>query len=287
MDDSNKSPEKGAAHPECASFANPYTLAKSVEPEDVLRMKMEVEDGFVFPKYRQIWDYHDKPIKLSAGWDNIPEEEQPVLEYVAPEAIDPDLLTLAGLNDQEKFERSITTANRPGHPTFSKPIEIGTSEAMARFWAHSAEICPSFEKIEKQWVRAARRKKYDEKLLENRITFYCSSPGDLKNAGVIGKEEAAKMVKNPRPDLEILFGVMHCGEFPEEIELAFLGGCLRVNEVPTTIREDDVRDLYNGYLSFRGQKEATQVVVEFLKEKLLPLFKKEKELPLFKEAQNT
>jgi hypothetical protein len=183
-----------------------------------------------------------------------------------------DATKLAGLeDDQDDLYFEVHPSFAISHPVFEKPIELGTTEDMAKFWEHAVEAVPEYEEAANYWMRKAERREYDRRLLEDRVNCYCDEPDILKNAGIISASES-KTMSRYRPDLRVLHALMSSGKLPPNIELMFLGGRLCINSVPTRVFEEDCRDLYNGYLGFRTPEESLQHVVELVEEKLLPLF---------------
>jgi hypothetical protein len=253
---------------------------KSLGPEDVIRIIRDREAMSPRrPKKEGIWDY-DKPIYLTYEHQYEADDDQPILEKAEFYGVHPELLILAGLGDRDEMYLP-KRRNTTGHPEFSTPMEIGSTEKMVDFWESSPK---DFKEPRKHWSNLFRKQKSKMMLIENRVSNYCDNPDLLAMAGVITKDEAASFPKFV-PDIKILANLMGCGEFPDNMDLIFLDGRLCVNEVVTTIREDDVKDLYNGHQAFNGSDEAIDYAVEVLKKRLLPLFKKE-ELPLFEGVQD-
>lgn len=163
----------------------------------------------------------------------------------------------------------------------SKPVDqaefdrltLECSEDFADLWTDLAEIYPEFEHTRNVWVSAVTQKHRDELARESRISDGIS-PHLLALAGVMSIAEANDRVTTARPDLKILYKVMLSGKFPDSLELAFCEGRLCVNQIPTTILEDDCRDLYNGIFSLKSYQEAVDTVVETIIQKLVPLFGK-------------
>jgi len=181
---------------------------------------------------------------------------------------------LAGIDDPPVEFRK-RKVSRLDHPTFAEDIQIDTVECMAEFWGNPQADSPSWAKeASYYWAKAARKRLLENKKLEARVDRYCAEPELLKLAGLIDKEEAQKL-STPRPDLKILDTLMNDEELPE-MELTFFEERLCVNDVPTIIREDDLRDLYNGYQAFNGEEEAINIVVSTVKRLLTQIFRKEK-----------
>jgi hypothetical protein len=153
-------------------------------------------------------------------------------------------------------------ADEVKHPKFAEQ-RYGNAEEMAELFSDLGDD---------SWKKRLQKQKNWWHQLEDRIEYYCD-PDILALSGIITKAEAASMGNCPlRPDLVILHKLTESGDFPENIALSFLGGHLCVNEVPTRIKEEDVRDAYNGFYALTSHKEAVDTVVGLLKEKLKPLF---------------
>lgn len=184
-----------------------------------------------------------------------------------------DATRLAGLDDDEEPEEQFYYSHLE-HPQFSVDIDISTVEGMWEFWGGGGDHSGSYDNAEAEyWGKAARKRQRDWAKLEAQVGRHFSDPRMLFDAGIIGKDELEKI--NPsRPDLKILDTLMKDEELPE-MELTFFEGRLCINDVPTTIKEEDLRDLYNGYQAFNGEKEAIDLVVATVKRLLTQLFRKE------------
>jgi hypothetical protein len=181
-----------------------------------------------------------------------------------------DLTVLAGIDEElTPLKPSPPCISQVDHPEFSEEIRINTSDDMAEFWGGKNQDSEETN----YWLASAAKRERDRLKLENRVHLYCDDPELLLWAGIISKEESEKM-ECAHPDLDILHTLMNDEEFPE-MELMFFEGRLCINEVPTIIREDDLRDLYNGHAAFNGSEEAEKVVISTIKKLLMELFRKE------------
>ena len=75
-----------------------------------------------------------------------------------------------------------------------------------------------------------------------------------------------------RPDLKIIDTIRSSGRYSEELHLSFSKDRLCVNKIPTVIKEQDVRDLYNGVFSLVGYEQAIDSAVNAITAKLDNLF---------------
>jgi hypothetical protein len=189
-------------------------------------------------------------------------------------AVPHDLMVLSGLDDNfvededSKLKPTPPCIEQVTHPEFAPDVPLQTAEDHAEFWGGSGNEHTDY------WNKITQKRKREQLRLENNISRYCDEPELLCTAGIITKEEAEEMSKIPRPDLDILDTLMDDEELPE-MELMFFEERLCINEVPTIIKEDDLRDLYNGYAAFNGPKEARKVVISTIKKFLMQLFRKE------------
>ncbi len=185
-----------------------------------------------------------------------------------------DATKLAGLEDDEDESEEQLYYSHLEHPQFSVDVDISTVEGMWEFWGGGGDHPGSYDNAEAEyWGKAARKKQRDWAKLEAQVVRHFSDPTMLFDAGIISKEEREKI--NPsRPDLKILDTLMKDEELPE-MELTFFDGRLCINDVPTIIKEEDLRDLYNGYQAFNGEKEAVDLIVATVKRLLTQLFRKE------------
>ena len=116
------------------------------------------------------------------------------------------------------------------------------------------------------WKRALEKRRREERRREERLHDYLH-PDSFVLCGL-----GVADVPADRPDRELIRRLTEGGCFPDNINFEFFDGRLCVNEVPTTIREDDVADLYNGFSALSSRAEAIDTAVSLLKRKLAPLF---------------
>lgn len=149
------------------------------------------------------------------------------------------------------------------HPEFASPA-FRTAEELADLFSALGDD---------EWTNRLKKERHWWKKIEDNIDWYCCDPDMLCLAGVISTAEKA-LYTNPhrRPDLEILNKVQEERGLQKGLNLSFLGGTLCVNEVATTIKEEDVSGLYTGYSALTSHREAVDLVVKLLTEKLKPLF---------------
>lgn len=101
-----------------------------------------------------------------------------------------------------------------------------------------------------------------------------TEPQELFLAGLIDSQELTKIEKS-RPDREIIDKIMNCGELQDGLKLAFKENKLCVNDVPTWMKESDLRDAYNGLCGLTSHEETVNHLAELIKNRLKPLFRKE------------
>ena len=149
------------------------------------------------------------------------------------------------------------------HPEFASPA-YRTAEELADLFSAFGDD---------EWTNRLKKERHWWKKIEDNIDWHCCDPDMLCLAGVISTAEKA-LYTNPhrRPDLEILNKVQEDRGLQKGLNLSFLGGTLCVNEVATTIKEEDVSGLYTGYSALTTHREAVDLVVKLLTEKLKPLF---------------
>lgn len=162
----------------------------------------------------------------------------------------------------------------------SKPVEqaqfdkfsLRDSRDMAGFWADLAQVRPEYSTEKDRWVDHVERAEENEREVEERLNEGID-PDMLALAGVISTQAAKSMPHEPyaRPDGVIMAKVEV--KF-KNLSLSFRKGRLCINKVPTTIMEDDLRDLYNGTFALKSYKEAVDAAVKVIEDKLSPLFER-------------
>jgi hypothetical protein len=102
----------------------------------------------------------------------------------------------------------------------------------------------------------------------------------LVMAGLISAEDAKTLPAYKvfaRPDLKIIDTIKSSGRYSDDLHLSFSNDRLCVNKIPTVIKEDDVRDLYNGIFSLVGYEQAIDSAVKAITSKLDNLFLEKKD----------
>ena len=140
------------------------------------------------------------------------------------------------------------------HPEFDD-FTLSTLDDLESLWFAVSTGFPQFKDIADMYHKAIRRrdsklKKMEERLSEHNNQFSPTTP--------------AKKIVN---------AIKKLNKYPEEMKLSFNKGRLCVNLVPTVIKERDLRHLYNGMMSLIGEKEAVDMVVKAITNKLDDLFK--------------
>lgn len=168
-------------------------------------------------------------------------------------------------------------ANHPnpiGHPEFEKPLALNDLDNMVDFWSDVSEIYPEYEDVKESWVKASDESNRKIEEIENRINEGVVADM-LALAGII----SAKDVKTQpaykvfaRPDIKIIDTIRSSGRYSEDLHLSFSKDRLCVNKIPTVIKEQDVRDLYNGIFSLVGYEQAIDSAVNAITSKLDDLF---------------
>lgn len=151
-------------------------------------------------------------------------------------------------------------------------FSLKSSKDMAQFWEDLSELSPEYEEEAQRWRRHVDRMDRQQREIEERVNEYMD-PDLLALAGVISSAAAKAMPREPyaRPDRVILSEAQ--SKF-KNLQLCFDQGRLCVNDCPTTIMEDDLRDLYNGTFALQSYREAIDASVKVIVDKLSPLFER-------------
>lgn len=169
--------------------------------------------------------------------------------------------------------------NPVGHPEFEKPLNINDLDSMVDFWSDVSEIYPQYEDVKECWIKASEESNRIIEETENQVNQGVS--GDiLALAGIISAKEAKTIPVYKvfaRPDLKIIDTIRLSGRYSKDLNLSFYKDRLCVNKIPTVIKEDDVRDLYNGIFSLVGYEQAIEAAVNAITSKLDSLFLEEKD----------
>lgn len=198
-------------------------------------------------------------------------DEEPTSERQKPEVYQWKTLTKAEIHEQ--FEKEMQES-RPTikHPEFEEPMSF-TVEGLSEFWLELKELDEQYAAEANIWLKQSKINQDELKWLEKNLAEYTDFE-TLTRAGIALSTEDKLFQIGKSPEVQILDRVTDCGEFPD-MYLAFFDGQLCINKVPTVIREEDCRDLYNGMLSFHGYEKAIETVVEAIKNELMKLFRKE------------
>lgn len=161
-----------------------------------------------------------------------------------------------------------------GHPEFELPLELNNVDDLAKFWTDVAELYPEYEEVKVSWVDASEKRKKRIEEIEDRINEGMEVDM-LVMAGLVSAKEAKNLPTYKvfaRPDLKIIDTIKSSGRYPKDLHLSFSEDRLCVNKIPTVIKEDDVRDLYNGVFSLVGYEQAIDSAVKAITAKLDNLF---------------
>lgn len=212
-------------------------------------------------------------------WD----DEEPIC-YKKPEPnpahekIKPEVYQFKKLTETDKkklLEDFLANTKEINHPEFDK-FSFRTTEEIADFWhnfvTNDEDHESDYALIRDTWVAHANAIKKRNRDIQERIDYdVCADM--LAMAGLMAPDDAKKAPRQKfgRPDLVILEKL--CQKY-EGMILHFEDGHLCVNSCPTTIIEDDVRDMYNGIFSLRSYSDAIHETVVAIEKKLDPLFKR-------------
>jgi hypothetical protein len=161
-----------------------------------------------------------------------------------------------------------------GHPEFEQPLNLNDVDELTDLWTDVAELYPQYEEVKNFWAKTSNERNRKNEEIEDRINE-CIEVDMLVLAGVVSKNEAKTLPTYKvfaRPDLKIIDTIKSSGRYSEDLTLNFSNNRLCVNKVPTVIKEDDVRDLYNGVFSLIGYEQAVETVVKAITSKLDILF---------------
>ena len=175
-------------------------------------------------------------------------------------------------SEAKLFVENYMAKSRPVEQAKFDNFSLRNSRDMAGFWADLAEIRPEYSAEKNRWQDHVERAEENEREVEERLNEGID-PDMLALAGVISTTAAKAMPHEPyaRPD-GVIMGKVEA-KF-KNLSLSFRKGRLCVNKVPTTLMEDDLRDLYNGTFALKSYKEAVDATVKVIEDKLSPLFEK-------------
>lgn len=174
--------------------------------------------------------------------------------------------------DQDHFiHLYISQSREVPEPKFDNAT-IRTPRDVMEMCESLAEIYPSWKPVADYWTEKVETMDQRQAELEEKVNKDIT-PDLLVLAGVISDEEANDMPWARHPADIVLKNVE---ESFEDLKLSFESGLLTVNSCPTKIKEEDLRDLFNGTASLIGYKEAVNTTSKVIKKKLSTLFVKTK-----------
>lgn len=196
------------------------------------------------------------PFKKQGAYVEIVPNVQPTNIPKPPmTAVEFEQLTHEQIHERFENDHKDWSPAETKHPEFSDEGILGNVKEMAEFM---------YEMGDPSWKERYRKQQAYWQQLEDRIDYYCD-PEIMALSGLITKEEAQGIGNTClRPDIKILMVLMENDSFPDNFNLSWLGGRLCVNEVPTQINEEDVRDAYNGLYALTSHKNAIDTVVDLL-----------------------
>lgn len=230
---------------------------KAAKSENFTIEDNKEEPGLVFEEWVG-------PVLLKANSENISEN----IERPRPEGYQFKGMT------KEQAERYVNSMPEVGHPEYEK-LDILDVRWLAEFWKQLQQIHPGYEPIVEYWQTAFEESCRIKRKRERNIRKSMSQPELLTMAGLMTAKEAKALIGSVSPEENVLYKLKNSGNLPRNIQLSFDDGRLCVNDVPTIIREDDCRDMYNGNLAFEGPEKATEIVVQAIENELMKLFRRE------------
>ena len=187
--------------------------------------------------------------------------------------------------EQKEFIQKYESASKTiDHPEFDD-FELKDIDDVSNFWQVYAIIYPEYEDVKQFFLNCVedRNKKYKD--MEDRVNEAVTNDM-FAMAGLLTCEESKQLPAKSqyaRPDLKIVDVINNSGKYPKELKISFSKDRLCINHIPTVIKEDDVRDLYNGVFSLIGYDIAIETAVKAITDKLDDLFGEERdEKPLDK-----
>lgn len=202
--------------------------------------------------------------KKKVNYDLPPWEKNSTVKPIKPSVYEFKELTPEQIKECFKKDHENWKLEDTKHPAFSDEGVLKSTETLAEYFSALGDTSweKKFKKCQAFWER-----------LEDRVEDLCNSD-ILVLSGLATKGEVSDTSVS-RPDKEILKYVETSGEFPCNFELSWMDERLCVNEVPTQIREEDVRDAYNGLQALTSKGEAMTYVGDLIKNKLKVLFGKD------------
>jgi hypothetical protein len=231
----------------------------------------------------EMWDIKDnriEDINLDWGLEEVyTETPKPFVEEIPeykPQAYQFKRMTAQEQKAYIEEFHKITPA-KVDHPEFDQLGNLNNAEELSEFWTDVAEVYPEYEEIKDFWVKISDEQKERREEIEDKLNeHFCDAlPDLLVLSGLITKSEAQALPQYKtfaRPDKKIIDTIKSSGKYPKEMDLSFSKDRLCINKVPTVIKEDDVRDLYNGMFSLVGYEQAIDSAVKAITSKLDNLF---------------
>ena len=174
----------------------------------------------------------------------------------------------------EEYEKR--TSNAVTHAQFDN-FTINDLDSMVEFWTTYSAIYPDYEHIKDLWLDSLIERNQRWRDREDRINESLNNEMFVM-AGLMTKAESKntqEIARFARPDLKIIDKINNSGRYPKELKISFSDDRLCINKVPTVIKEDDLRDLYNGMFSLIGYEQAIDTTVKAITAKLDELFVRE------------
>lgn len=259
--------------------AENYMMHLRANQGDMLKKKKERLERLAQINRNEKWKIEDNQPNGDLFWEDAePPVYTPVKAKPEFEKVKPDVYTFLPLTNEERISLFVEHASYGkyvDHPCFDK-FRIEKTDDVVQLFECLEELVPS-ERIHssaEQWKTVAESNR--TKIKEREEKWITDDPYWLAMAGII-EADVAKTLPKPLPDPRktVLKMVTDTGIFPKNMRLHFDEGYLCVNNVPTTIKEDDLRDLYNGTLALKSYEEAVQTAVEVMTNKIGMLFRKQ------------
>lgn len=268
-------------------------LAEFLIP-DKRTQKQKIDDSFNFFEetlaaeefVKSISKKHPEQISNVYGWtfDSNNLVEDIVDEFVPPKPKKEELprtkpevyqFRKMTLEEQKAFIQDYESRNtyKVEHDEFDD-FSINETKDLVDFWAAFVDVYPHWNHVKEFWEDKYNTEQEKIKFLEEKVDENITADM-LAMAGVISASEAKSAPNqtiSARPDRVIIDKINSSGRYHKKMNLSFQEGRLCVNCVPTIIKEEDVRDLYNGIFSLVGYDQAIDYALDAITSKLDNLF---------------